>query len=287
MLSCLHYLVKKIYKTAIHLHDPVFTCDERGQILSHIRSHIDLWLQPALLKIDQFTPQAKANSLWALAVIDCHYANDSLKHAYDAIRSHITLAQISDYRALQQIRDADLWFTGQSPIKHIKQPHQEILLDFENNIKDAFNRTSNLKAYRTPDPVISELKQGIDFMVTDNADNVPTEVEGPSHYANLAIARRSSELEINARTYFRRALQRRICDPDMAILCTDLYTSKIIESLHRSSNPKDKAKMQHLCATLFDAAASADGGVYKTIETKAIITPVHPHDRNLQLTLAA
>lgn len=282
-----------IYKTAIHLHNPTFHCDERGKILSHVRSHIDEWLEPTFDSILAFNNQGKAISLWSLAVLDSHYNDDSLKDAYHTIRKHTHLNKQSDSPILKQVRDADLWFTGKSNIPAPKRGARKRPLILENHVKDAFTRTG-FETYRDVSP-IPQLKQSIDFSIKDvfqnkigTLDVIDAEVEGKFHYLNLDEAIQPSDLKYNAHTYFRRALQRRLTKPDFTILCVDAITSKIIERLHLSKNPDDKEKMELLCSGLFEEAVKRPGGVYKTMTDKPeIMVPVNHHDRNLELAMNA
>ena len=119
-------------------------------------------------------------------------------------------------------------------------------------------------------------------------DEISTEIEGKDHYLNITAVTQPSELEYNAHTYFRRALERRLTDPDFTILCIDGITATVIGNLHRSKNPNDRSKIEFMCTSLFETAVEAKGGVYKTITDKSeIITPVNRHDRNLELAMAA
>ena len=64
------------------------------------------------------------------------------------------------------VRDADLWFTGQSNIPNPKQHRDKPSLGFENRLKRAFT-DSGFKTYRSNPPPIPELKQAVDFSIAD------------------------------------------------------------------------------------------------------------------------
>ena len=284
-----HEHTKILYQTIIYLHNSAIDCDQRGAILSHIRSNIDAWQNSALQIIDQFTDKDKARALWTLAIVDSHFSEDCLKETYTALKAQTHLTEQSEARYRKQIRDADLWFTGHSNIPNPDFKQKPRPLIFENEVRSVF-ADAGFVVDRPSNPLIPELEQAIDFPILDPAHDseIWVEVDGKHHFVNLRHAQSSTELEYNIQTRFRSALQRRLAESDSIILRMDIKVSNDLIRLRQSSNLTDKLESQILCTQFAQAARNAGPGIYRTTSTQPPrIEPMVRHDRNWELKMAA
>lgn len=281
-----------LYKTATNLNAPNINFDIRGKILSHIRTNIDAWLSPALENIEYFNEQALSNSLWALAALDSYYSEDSLTKTYHALRPYIYLNNNSYCDALQQVRDVDLWFTGYSNVPNPKNNNPTPPLIFENNIRDAFDK-SGFTINNPKTPLIHQLKKAIDFPVTNKngTQELWAEVDGCYHVLNLNTAETPSDILYNTHTQFRSALERRLAPPESIILRVDPLSGSEIVRLSKEDTRSSRKKLNVLCKKTFNNAQKVGPGIHRTFNLEAInpteaLHPMITHDRNLKLALA-
>lgn len=264
-------LAQILFYAGKKIKDPAINNKTRGEILSHIRQHFDVWFDKISKKIHKASPQDVANSAWVIAALDSLYKRDSLDLPYHIFRSYIDDKKIIKIIDQQQIRYADLWFFGESVIPNKEHEYSNFVTKsiLEIDVRNRFNG-AGIEIQETDDPIIADLPQAIDFVTKRKSTIILNEVDGNCHFLNAKTAQKPSELAYNLSTIFNSALMQKLAPPSATFLRIDVITADKIQKMPETSG-------HNLCLQLSKAASKAGAGVFITTDNpRKVKRFVHP-----------
>ncbi len=209
------------------------------------------WEKQTIAQMDKFNPQDLSTSLWAAAAIDSFSSeNHTLKSFYRVLTPYIQ--NIDDFGDIskRQIRDADMWFSGDSNINTPLQ--REIRSSLEEGLLFAFIKAG----YNTDDgsSLVSRFKQSIDFKVSKKNSSILVEVDGPTHY----VRNQSGGIRHNGTTLFRSALLNKFAKDEIIVRVGYPELVRVL----KDKNDKNGVFRNIFCKAVFDKFVGESPGVY-------------------------
>lgn len=187
------------------------------------------WLGQVLINRHSFNGDNNALAIWSLAVIESQYPDADFSQAYHFLRKKLPLPDLNVAEYANKLRDADIWFTGETEIKPL---YEKGKIGASEDVLMRQFEEAGIMTFRTETDVLPKMPGAIDFVgLNFEWGEALDEVDGSYHFLNGSLSLNEEDdienlivasegLRYNAHTLFRAALKSRLA-PQERILHID------------------------------------------------------------------